>query len=152
MDRQTAKIKKLQTKHSALLQFAKNVKGRPSFSSRAVKARAQAEEIANAIKALSVPPATKNCAYDVPLSFLADKVWRPRGFPLPPVIGTEVKITINSLGEGTVVGYFFDNGFAGVIIKLNPSTEPEWHTKQNEGSWAEGHALAFGAEIVPLAK
>ncbi len=62
----------------------------------------------------------------------------------PPAIGDKVRITFNGLGTATVVKYFVQDGFLGVMTVLdNP---PAWYVKQNKGN-IPGHA--FGAEIEP---
>lgn len=61
--------------------------------------------------------------------------------PVPP-IGTNVHITLNKLGEGTVKSYFTEGGYLGVEVSLKQ--QPEWHLKQN-GKGATAHL--FGAEL-----
>jgi hypothetical protein len=60
----------------------------------------------------------------------------------PPPVGEKIVVTINSLGEAEVVGYFSQDGFLGLRTKLdNP---PAWYLKQNGGN-VPGHV--FGPEI-----
>jgi len=59
----------------------------------------------------------------------------------PPAIGEKVTVSMNGLGEATVVGYFTKEGWLGLLTKLdNP---PDWYVKQNGGNKV-GHI--FGAE------
>lgn len=66
----------------------------------------------------------------------------------PPVIGSTVKVTMNGLGEGEVVGYEVLSGWLGVWVRLaNP---PKWWTDQNKRLKRQdyfGCALLFGREI-----
>jgi len=52
---------------------------------------------------------------------------------------------MNSLGEGVVLGYFSEDEYLGLLVKL--SNPPEWHRKQNKGN-PVGHI--FGPEFKPL--
>ena len=78
--------------------------------------------------------------------------------PLPE-IGTEVLVTMNSLGRATVTSYFIEHGFIGIHVQLhNP---PAWWDEQRKrerknqpDQWAkrpqwskDGIACVFGAEI-----
>lgn len=63
-----------------------------------------------------------------------------------PVKGDRVRIYVNDLGCGTVTGHFTEEGYLGVIVKLDEP--PKWWTKQN-GADAPVHA--FGIEIEPRA-
>ena len=62
-------------------------------------------------------------------------------FP-PPAVGGRVKVRMNGLGLATVTGYFVQDGWLGVVVKLD--APPEWYGKQNGGN-VPGHS--FGAEI-----
>ena len=62
----------------------------------------------------------------------------------PPAIGTHVKIYMNKLGTGTVVGYFAEYGWLGVKVKLDKP--PAWWRKQNPGN---PDALLFGLDLYP---
>jgi hypothetical protein len=63
----------------------------------------------------------------------------------PPPVGEKIMLTINSLGEAAVVGYFGQDGYLGLRTKLdNP---PAWYLKQNGGNKV-GHV--FGPEFKPL--
>ena len=60
--------------------------------------------------------------------------------------GDKVKVTFNTLGTGTVVGYFVQEGFVGLEIK--PDQRPDWHITQNGSN--HPHYTVFGAEVVAL--
>ena len=63
----------------------------------------------------------------------------------PPPIGEKVRVSMNSLGNGDVVGYFSLEGYLGLRVKLdNP---PEWYVKQNKGNVV---GQIFGPEFKPL--
>ena len=64
-----------------------------------------------------------------------------------PKIGDAVYVTMNQLGPGIVEGFFVEYDYVGVIVRLNPATDPAWHKKQVKGTWHEGKALVFGAEV-----
>ena len=65
----------------------------------------------------------------------------------PPAIGAVVKVTMNGLGAGVVKGYFVEDGWLGVLVKL--SNPPGWWLKQNAAAIAKGQRLShiFGAEL-----
>ena len=50
----------------------------------------------------------------------------------PPNVGAVVKIAVNGIGYGTVLGYFEEEGFLGVLVQ--PDAPPEWYRKQNGGN------------------
>lgn len=60
----------------------------------------------------------------------------------PPAIGEKVAIQFNGLGSGTVVGYFVEENFLGLRVKLDKN--PAWREKQLKGN---PPALVFGAEV-----
>lgn len=62
-----------------------------------------------------------------------------------PDLGIKVRINFNSFGTGTVVGYFEEYGFAGVVVKLD--NDPDWHVRQCKGTWHAGMVLAFGNDL-----
>lgn len=64
----------------------------------------------------------------------------------PPKIGKRVRVTMNNLGPAIVMGYAVQDGYLGLLVKLE--TPPEWHVKQNAGR--TGDSLVFGPEIAPL--
>lgn len=63
----------------------------------------------------------------------------------PPAIGEKINVNMNSLGNGDVVGYFSQEGYLGLRVKLD--SPPEWYVKQNKGN-VVGHI--FGPEFKPL--
>ena len=63
----------------------------------------------------------------------------------PPPVGEKVRVSMNGLGTGDVVGYFSLEGYLGLRVKLD--SPPEWYVKQN-GSNKVGHI--FGPEFKPL--
>lgn len=60
----------------------------------------------------------------------------------PPPIGAKIKIAVNGIGPGTVLGYFEQEGFLGVHVQ--PDAAPAWYLKQNGGNVP---CHVFGAEI-----
>ena len=48
--------------------------------------------------------------------------------PIPPV-GTKVNVKINGIGESTVLRYFVEYGFIGLLVQ--PVNPPAWYIKQN---------------------
>jgi hypothetical protein len=82
--------------------------------------------------------------------------WSGRGMPLPN-IGATVNVTMNNLGLATVMGYFSEGGYLGIMTRLhNP---PEWLKKQkqqrlarkNDPQWVkDGIGCQFGTEISPI--
>jgi len=61
-----------------------------------------------------------------------------------PEIGERVKVKVNDIGEGIVVGYFVECGYLGVKVELDEETRAEWHKRQNPDI---NYALPFGIEI-----
>lgn len=82
--------------------------------------------------------------------------WSGQGMPLPN-IGATVNVIMNNLGLATVVGYFSEAGYLGVMTRLhNP---PGWLKKQraelrrraDAPEWArDGIGCEFGTEISPI--
>ena len=60
----------------------------------------------------------------------------------PPPVGTEVQITFNGLGRGTVKGYFVEEGYLGLLVQIH--NKPDWYVRQN-GPNSLGHI--FGPEF-----
>lgn len=60
----------------------------------------------------------------------------------PPAVGTVITVKINGIGQATVVGYFTEGGYLGVLNQ--PIDPPAWYIKQNGGNVVGG---AFGPEI-----
>ena len=48
--------------------------------------------------------------------------------PIPPV-GSKVNVKINGIGESTVLRYFVEYGFIGLLVQ--PTNPPAWYIKQN---------------------
>lgn len=65
----------------------------------------------------------------------------------PPAIGAHVKVFMNRLGTGTVVGYFAEYGWLGVLVK--PDKPPKWWRQQNPNA-TEYHT--FGLDLEPRVK
>lgn len=68
----------------------------------------------------------------------------------PPKIGAKVKIYMNNFGAGTVVGYFAEHGWLGVLVKL--SNPPSWWRQQTrdrgkDPTKTNGHF--FGLDLEP---
>jgi hypothetical protein len=66
------------------------------------------------------------------------------GDKAPPAIGDHVKIYMNKLGAGTVVGYFAEYGWLGCLVKLDKP--PVWWKKQNPD---KPPACIFGLDLYP---
>ncbi len=65
--------------------------------------------------------------------------------PLPSK-GDRVFVRINTLGPGTIRGFFMEHGYLGVYVNLeNP---PETYLRQNGG--ANIPTMVFGSEIQPI--
>lgn len=60
-----------------------------------------------------------------------------------PQIGDRVQVTFNKLGDGTIIAFFEEHGFIGVVVK--PDQRPDWHVKQNGDT--HPNYTVFGAEI-----
>jgi hypothetical protein len=71
----------------------------------------------------------------------------------PPAIGAVVKIYMNDFKGGTVVGYFAEYGWLGVLIR--PTKPPAWWVRQNKERAKEtGKPIAtcghfFGIDLEP---
>jgi hypothetical protein len=71
----------------------------------------------------------------------------------PPAIGAKVKVYMNSLGNGEVVGYFSEYGWLGVLVVL--SKPPSWWRKQTRERGenpATTPAHIYGKELEPYTK
>jgi hypothetical protein len=77
----------------------------------------------------------------------AGLIWASKDGLQPPKVGEKIRVSMNSLGNGEVVGYFSQEGFLGLLVKL--SDPPEWYIKQNKGN-VVGHI--FGPEWKPISK
>jgi hypothetical protein len=62
----------------------------------------------------------------------------------PPAIGAKVKTYVNDVGPGTVIKYFVQHGWLGVLVQLD--APPAWYTKQNKGN---PPAHLFGIDLEP---
>lgn len=71
-----------------------------------------------------------------------EKKWSG-AFPVP-TIGQKVKVTMNSMGTGTVLDYFWEHGFLGVRVILDKP--PKWFREQNNSPVA----MVFGTEILQV--
>lgn len=69
----------------------------------------------------------------------------------PPVIGSRVKIPMNNLGAGKVVGYFVEHNWLGLLVELDEKTRPEWHRRQCGEHPGPSHifGVEFTAEEMP---
>jgi hypothetical protein len=74
--------------------------------------------------------------------------WSGKG-PIPSV-GTRVTVRMNGFGEGTVVGHFVEEGWAGVRVHLD--TLPGWFVRQEkeQGRGACPIGKFFGADLAPV--
>ena len=68
-----------------------------------------------------------------------------RGIPAPPLPGDRVRVRMNGIGPGTVLGRFTEYGYAGLVVL--PDDPPDWYVRQNGAGATAG---VFGAEIEPL--
>lgn len=64
-----------------------------------------------------------------------------------PAVGTAVQVGLNGLGPGTVIGYFSEHGWLGVLVHL--LEPPVWWIKQNADLPVNVPRAAhlFGAEL-----
>lgn len=46
-----------------------------------------------------------------------------------PAVGSEVNVTINGIGRSTILKYFVEYGFIGMLVQ--PLDPPAWYIKQN---------------------
>jgi hypothetical protein len=68
----------------------------------------------------------------------------------PPPRGTRIRVTMNGLGAGTVMGYFTESGWLGIHVALD--APPAWWVKQNtHRTGRERWACIFGVEFAPTA-
>jgi hypothetical protein len=72
------------------------------------------------------------------------------GDAAPPAVGTKVKVYMNSFGNGTVMGYFAEYGWLGVMVKI--SKPPKWWVSQTKAAGENpknklGHF--FGIDLQP---
>jgi hypothetical protein len=77
------------------------------------------------------------------------------GNDILPAIGSRVRVTMNGLGEGTVIAYFIEERWMGIYVAL--SNPPAWWVKQTQQksfvsneNRISGCAMVFGKEIEPV--
>lgn len=87
----------------------------------------------------TIPPHVRHQAQDG-VAIPPEVKWSGRG-EVPP-IGARIRIRINNIGPGTVVGYATHHGWLGV--RAMPHNPPEWYVRQNGRDHA---ALTYGAEL-----
>lgn len=46
-----------------------------------------------------------------------------------PAVGSEVEVKINGIGRSTVLKYYVEHGFIGLVVQ--PQNPPTWYLKQN---------------------
>jgi len=70
-----------------------------------------------------------------------------------PAVGSEVNVKINGIGRSTVLKYFVEHGFIGLLVQ--PINPPDWYRMQNESKtdsalydWEPCHV--FPAECLEL--
>jgi hypothetical protein len=63
----------------------------------------------------------------------------------PPAIGAKIKTYLNQMGTGTVLGYFAEHGWLGVLVQLDKN--PKWRRDQNGGK--NPPACLFGIDLQP---
>jgi hypothetical protein len=73
----------------------------------------------------------------------AGLIWGRKDDVAPPAIGSAVTVTINQLGTGTVIGYFTQEGYLGLVVQL--VAPPAWFLKQNNNRNPACHV--FGPEF-----
>jgi hypothetical protein len=64
----------------------------------------------------------------------------------PPAIGEKIKVLCNGLGKGTVLRYFAEYGWLGMIVQFDKP--PKWYRQQNGDK--PGHV--FGIDLNPRSK
>jgi len=62
-----------------------------------------------------------------------------------PAVGSEVEVKINGIGRSTVLKYFVEHGFIGLVVQ--PQNPPTWYIKQNG---ADEPCHVFPAECLEL--
>lgn len=63
----------------------------------------------------------------------------------PPAVGAKVHCYMNKLGSGTVLAYFVEYGWLGVLVQLDKN--PAWRRKQLNGNNPPAHL--FGIDLEP---
>jgi hypothetical protein len=64
----------------------------------------------------------------------------------PPAIGARIHIKVDKFGSATVIGYFSERNWFGLLVNLDK--QPDWHIKQKGHNKPRIHV--FGAEFEPL--
>ena len=49
-----------------------------------------------------------------------------------PAVGSEVEVKINGIGRSTVLKYFVEHGFIGLVVQ--PQNPPDWYKNQNKST------------------
>lgn len=86
----------------------------------------------------------------------------------PPKVGDRVFVRMNSIGVGTVLGFFVEEGFLGVYVLPDKipaywagNLDNEYGRKMladakaiggNHAKWFEGSAMVFGMEVGGLSR
>ena len=75
--------------------------------------------------------------------------WSGKSLTLPKV-GDRIKVTMNGIGHGTVLGYFIEYGWLGLHVK--PEVQPDWLVKQErerkrKATFYPNQVLVFGTEV-----
>jgi len=66
------------------------------------------------------------------------------GDAAPPTIGQRVHCYMNGLGDGTVLAYFVEYGWLGVLVQLDRN--PAWRKSQNKGQNPPAHLFGLDLE------
>jgi hypothetical protein len=78
----------------------------------------------------TVPPFVKAIWQDNKLQNEdAGLLWSSADLDAPPAIGTRIAVNFNKLGNGTICGYFEEDGWLGCLV--TPDDPPAWWRKQN---------------------
>ena len=65
----------------------------------------------------------------------------------PPAIGERVKVGVNGLGFGEVVGYWAQEGWLGVMVKLENPPAFYIENRKDRGDPLDAPCHVFGAEL-----
>lgn len=78
---------------------------------------------------------------------------RVEGVPLwsgasaPPALGDRVRVAINRMGYGTVTGYFEEEGFLGLMVRLDALPAYLVRQRRMDGKAPSDPVHVFGAEL-----
>ena len=50
-----------------------------------------------------------------------------------PAVGSEVEVKINGIGRSTVLKYFVEHGFIGLVVQ--PQNPPDWYKNKTSPLW-----------------